>query len=164
VRERWYQGWQLQAVNTNFGHNSCRIELKTVTALLNVLSDAAAPRRTVTQPTGAAVRRWSNSNSSVSGFNPDEALGTAWPDDADVSLLGCNAVWTCTNVSEEHTASIFRATKDGDIVFFSNACIHPQVHTESQQRRQISTFSQPSEPQISISKSIYQLRLQTHIT
>jgi hypothetical protein len=29
----------------------------------------------------------------------------------DVGLLGCSAVWTCTNVSEEYTASIFLALK-----------------------------------------------------
>jgi hypothetical protein len=37
----------------------------------------------------------------------------------------------CTNITEEHTASISKA-RDGDIMFFRNTYIFVQVHTASQ--------------------------------
>jgi hypothetical protein len=60
-------------------------------------------------------------------------------------LQDCNAVWNCTNITEDseiRTASIL-IPEDGSSMFFRNVGIYPQVHTALQHRKPTSTYSTP---------------------
>jgi hypothetical protein len=57
-----------------------------------------------------------------------------------------------TDVSEEHTASDYRAAEDEGSVFPPKCCICLQVHKALQLRGPTSTSSRPLEPQIQFNK------------